>query len=64
MFNYLIAQGYEFSISILVSRTQKNEQRRWRIFVFILFFFKWKDGEMDNIKPRCHIGKINSTLST
>jgi hypothetical protein len=34
------------------------------------FFFSFysfsngKDGEMDNIKPRCHIGKINSTLST
>jgi hypothetical protein len=34
-------------------------------FFFSFFSFSnGKDGEMDNITPRCHIGKINSTLST
>jgi hypothetical protein len=27
-------------------------------------FSNGKDGEMNNIKPKCHIRKINSTLST
>jgi hypothetical protein len=33
-------------------------------FFFSFFFSNGKDGEMENIKPRHHIGKINSTLST
>jgi hypothetical protein len=41
-----------------------SSQKEEEFFFSFYSFSNGKDGEMDNIKPRCHIGKINFTLST